>query len=77
MKLSFELSDRDLRYFRDALTKSRSAIRYADENEIIDAIRDVLEDIQANEPLPDFEIQIQKEIDDNTARQGGDFRQSW
>ena len=54
MKLSFELSDRDLRYFREALTKSRNAIRYADESEIIDAIRDVLEDIQANEPLPDF-----------------------
>ena len=54
MKLSFELSDRDLRYFRTALTKSRNAVHYADENEIIDAIRDVLEDIQSNEPLPDF-----------------------
>lgn len=54
MKLSFELSDRDLRYFREALTKSRNAVRYADEGEIIEAIRDVLEDIQSNEPLPDF-----------------------
>ena len=54
MKLSFELTDRDHRYFREALTQSRNAVRYAEESEIIDAIRDVLKDIQSNEPLPDF-----------------------
>ncbi len=54
MKLSFELTDRDLRYFREALKQSRDAVRDADEAEIIDAIRDVLADIRSNEPLPDF-----------------------
>ena len=54
MKLSFELSDRDLRYFRSALQQSRNAVRHAEEAEIIEAIRDVLADIRSNEPLPDF-----------------------
>ena len=54
MKLSFELTDRDLTYFRDALRQSRHAVRDADESEIIDAIREVMEDIRRNEPLPDF-----------------------
>jgi uncharacterized membrane protein YkvA (DUF1232 family) len=54
MKLSFELTEKDLRYFRTALKQSRNAVRYAEESEIIDAIRDVLRDIQSNEPLPDF-----------------------
>ncbi len=54
MKLSFELTDRDLRYFRAALQQSRQAVRDADEAEIIDAIRDVMADIRSNEPLPDF-----------------------
>ena len=54
LKLSFELTDRDLRYFREALKNSREAVRHAEESEIIDAIRHVLDDIRANEPLPDF-----------------------
>jgi uncharacterized membrane protein YkvA (DUF1232 family) len=54
MNLSFQLSDQDLRYFRAALKKSRNAVRYAEEGEIIDAIRDVLAEIQSNDPLPDF-----------------------
>ena len=54
MRLSFELTDRDLDYFRNALKQSRQAVRDADETEIIDAIRDVLDDIRQNEPLPDF-----------------------
>ncbi len=54
LRLSFELTDRDLRYFREALKRSRDAVRDADETEIIDAIRDVLADIRSNEPLPDF-----------------------
>ncbi len=54
MKLSFELSDRDLEYFREALEQSRNAVRFAEESEIIEALRDVLVDIQSNEPLPDF-----------------------
>lgn len=54
MKLSFELSDKDLRYFRKALRQSRDAVRHAEEAEIMEAIRDVLADIKASEPLPDF-----------------------
>ncbi len=54
LKISFELSDRDLEYFREALKQSRAAVRHAEEAEIVEAIRDVLEEIRSNEPLPDF-----------------------
>jgi hypothetical protein len=54
MSISFELTDRDLRFFREALKQSRNAVRDAGEVEIIDAIRDVLEEIRQSEPLPDF-----------------------
>ena len=54
LKLSFELSDRDLQFFREALRQSRAAVSHAEESEIIEAIRDVLDDIRSNEPLPDF-----------------------
>ncbi|MDH4124695.1 MAG: YkvA family protein [Gammaproteobacteria bacterium] len=54
LKISFELSDRDLKYFRDALKHSRNTVRHADEAEVVEAIRDVLEEIRSNEPLPDF-----------------------
>jgi uncharacterized membrane protein YkvA (DUF1232 family) len=54
MNISFELTDRDLRFFRNALKVSREAVRDAEEPEIIDAIGDVLEEIRGNEPLPDF-----------------------
>lgn len=72
LKLSFELSDRDLHYFRESLRKSREAVRDAEEQEIVDAVRHVLEEIRGNEPLPDFvaeripqlEILIQMLADD-------------
>lgn len=54
MRFSIELSDRDLRFFRDALKKSRYAVRDAEESEIIEAIGDVLTEIKSEEPLPDF-----------------------
>ena len=54
MKLSFELSDRDLRYFREALGQSREAVRDAEEQEIVEAIRQTLLEIRSHEPLPDF-----------------------
>lgn len=54
LKLIVELSTRDLRYFRKALRQSREAVRDADDAEIIDAVRQVLDEIHANEPLPDF-----------------------
>lgn len=54
IRLSFELSDRDLCFFREALKKSRNVVRGADDAEIVDAIRDVIDDIRKSEPLPDF-----------------------
>jgi uncharacterized membrane protein YkvA (DUF1232 family) len=54
MKISFELTDRDLNFFRKALQQSRAAVRDAEESEIIEAIKDVLTEIRKNEPLPDF-----------------------
>ena len=54
MEISFELSDSDLNFFRKALKQSRLAVRDADEAEIIDAVRVVLDEIRQNEPLPDF-----------------------
>jgi len=54
LKLTFELTDRDLQFFREALKQSRAAVRDAEESEIIEAIRDVLDEIRSNEPLPDF-----------------------
>ena len=54
MKISFELTDSDLNFFREALKKSREAVRDAEESEIIEAINDVLAEIRQNEPLPDF-----------------------
>jgi len=54
MTISFELTDRDLQFFRKALKQSREAVRDAEDIEIIDAIRDVLEEIRQADPLPDF-----------------------
>jgi len=54
MKISFELTDRDLRFFRKALDQSRNAVRDAEEAEIVDAICEVLDEIRQSDPLPDF-----------------------
>lgn len=63
LNLSFELTDRDLQYFREALRQSRAAVRDAEEMEIIDAIRQVLDEIRSNEPLPDFVSQRLPELE--------------
>lgn len=63
LRISFELSDRDLRYFRDALKRSRNVVSSADESEIIEAIRAVIDDIRKSEPLPDFVATRLPEID--------------
>jgi uncharacterized membrane protein YkvA (DUF1232 family) len=54
LRISFDLSDRDLKFFRDALRQSRSAVRHAEESEIIEAIHAVLDEIRDSAPLPDF-----------------------
>jgi hypothetical protein len=38
LKLSFELTDRDLLYFRESLKKSRDAVRDGEELEIVDGM---------------------------------------
>ena len=54
MRFVINLTERDLNFFRQALKKSRDAVRHADESEIIEAIGDVLADIKREQPLPDF-----------------------
>ena len=54
MRITFELTDRDLRFFRKALRQSRLAVRDAEESEIVEAISDVLDEIRQSDPLPDF-----------------------
>ena len=54
LRISFELTDRDLNFFRNALRQSREAVKDAEDLEIIEAIHAVLDEIRASEPLPDF-----------------------
>lgn len=54
LRISFELTDRDLNFFRKALRQSRSAVQHAEDAEIIEAIHAVLDEIRSSEPLPDF-----------------------
>jgi uncharacterized membrane protein YkvA (DUF1232 family) len=54
MRFVINLTDRDLGFFRQALKKSRDAVRHADEVEIVEAIGDVLDEIKSKKPLPDF-----------------------
>jgi uncharacterized membrane protein YkvA (DUF1232 family) len=54
VSISVELTDRDLRFFRHAVRKSRAAVRDADEQEIIEAIQSVVDVIKVEYPLPDF-----------------------
>jgi uncharacterized membrane protein YkvA (DUF1232 family) len=53
-RISFELTDRDLHFFRNALRQSREAVRDAEDTEIIEAIHSVLDEIRSSAPLPDF-----------------------
>jgi len=54
LRISFELTDRDLNFFRKALRHSREAVKDAEETEIVDAIHAVLAEIRTSDPLPDF-----------------------
>ncbi len=54
MRFVINLTDRDLRFFRHALKRSRSAIEHADESEIIEAVDAIIREIKCEEPLPDF-----------------------
>ena len=63
LRLTFELSDRDLRFFRTALKKARDVARCAEEGEIIEAIHGVLSNIRQSAPLPDFVAKRLPELD--------------
>lgn len=54
VSISVDLTDRDLKFFRQAVKKSRDAVRDADEREIIEAIQSVIDVIKVENPLPDF-----------------------
>ena len=54
LRISLDRTARDLMFFRDALKTSRRAMRHADEEEILDAIKTVIADIKKSGPLPDF-----------------------
>ena len=63
MTLSFELTDRDLHYFRKMLQQSRDAVRDADIADILDAVRQTLDEIRNSVPLPDFVANRLPELD--------------
>jgi hypothetical protein len=46
MRFVVNLTDRYLRFFRQALRKSRDAVRHSDESEMIEAIDDIFQDIK-------------------------------
>ena len=54
LTLSLTLSDRDLKYFRQALKMAREAVKDAEATEIIEATRLVFDEIKRADPLPDF-----------------------
>ncbi|MGD8976252.1 MAG: YkvA family protein [Gammaproteobacteria bacterium] len=51
MRVTFEISDKDLRHFRECMQKARDAVRDADESDIIDAAQQLFEEVAgANAP---------------------------
>ena len=54
LTLSLTLSNRDLKYFRQALRMAREAVKDAEASEIIEATRLVFDEIKRADPLPDF-----------------------
>ena len=59
MRFSIDLSDRDLKYFRQALRKSRQAVRHVEEADVVESVSHVIDEIKREKPLPDF---VQKRI---------------
>jgi uncharacterized membrane protein YkvA (DUF1232 family) len=46
MRVSFEISDKDIGHFRECMKKAREAVRDADESDIIEAARGMFEDVR-------------------------------
>jgi len=53
LKLTIELSDRDLRHFRRELRRARESVRSADDEEILGAAAELVESLRQAQ-LPDF-----------------------
>ena len=53
LKVSFEISDRDLRRFRAEMRRARGSVKDADENDILAATEATLDDLRGQK-LPDF-----------------------
>ncbi len=53
MRITFELSDRDLRYFRDTLKRVQAGARASDEGVVVNGALQLVEQALATEP-PDF-----------------------
>lgn len=54
IRISLTLTDRDLRFFRDAVRRAHEAVRHAEDDEIVEAISEVVSGIRTRQPLPDF-----------------------
>jgi hypothetical protein len=46
MRVSFEISDKDISHFRDCMNKAREAVRDAEDEEIIEAAEGLFEEIR-------------------------------
>jgi uncharacterized membrane protein YkvA (DUF1232 family) len=55
LRLTIELSQRDLRHFRRELRRARSAVRIADDEEIVAAAGELVASLR-NSALPDFVV---------------------
>jgi uncharacterized membrane protein YkvA (DUF1232 family) len=53
MRITFDLSDRDLRYFRDCLKRVKTGDRASDERVVVDGAMQLVQQALATEP-PDF-----------------------
>jgi hypothetical protein len=47
MKIAFEISDRDVRHYQDAMRRARHAVRDADDAEILQAARDLFGQVKS------------------------------
>ena len=54
VSVSLEVTERDLRFFRQAIRKARNTVRGGDEAEIVEAVRGALAGIRSAGRLPDF-----------------------
>ena len=46
LRVSFEISDRDIRHFRDIMRRARRTVRDADDEDILDAARAMFKDVK-------------------------------